>query len=239
MIGRLRTRSISTPACSENSENGSASSATRMPICARRRVEHQHRGQRQREHRDLAAEARRRRRQPHQPEVAIREQAAAPMRPQPRRARCPAVLHRSSLVRVPARAGRRRSAARTSSVRASPARIHVRPTTPRELIIQGVTRSGDTFRPSDWAERLCGVLAAVSTRLRRHPRPVLGYSPYVQPTMIGGIRCVVVDPRLHDLEPRAWDFVVGFARDNELVTHRRGRARAAPTCRPSAGRRLG
>ena len=34
MIGSFRTRSISTPACSENNENGSASSATSVPIWA-------------------------------------------------------------------------------------------------------------------------------------------------------------------------------------------------------------
>ena len=32
-IGSLRTRSSSTPACSETSANGSVSSATRTPIC--------------------------------------------------------------------------------------------------------------------------------------------------------------------------------------------------------------
>ena len=34
MIGSLRTRSSSTPACSDTSANGSVSSATRMPICS-------------------------------------------------------------------------------------------------------------------------------------------------------------------------------------------------------------
>jgi len=92
------------------------------------------------------------------------------------------------------------------------------PTTPRELIIQGITKQGSPFRPSDWAERLCGVLAAYRPGFVATHGPVLGYSPYVQPTMIGGIRAVVVDIRLRDLEARAWDFVVGFARDNELVT---------------------
>ncbi len=95
------------------------------------------------------------------------------------------------------------------------------PTTPKELIIKGVTSSGAAFRPSDWAERLCGVLAAYQPEQPNHfamRGPVLGYSPYVQPTLIGGISAVVVDARLRDLEPRAWDFVTGFARDNDLVT---------------------
>ena len=29
-----------------------------------------------------------------------------------------------------------------------------------EFLIEGVTTEGKTFRPSDWAERLCGVMAA-------------------------------------------------------------------------------
>ena len=111
------------------------------------------------------------------------------------------------------------------------------PTTPKELIIKGVTISGAVFRPSDWAERLCGVFAAYqpadqsniahSQNARRGP--VLGYSPYVQPILIGGVRAVVVDARLRDLEPRAWDFVTGFARDNELVTMDASELVAAPT----------
>lgn len=103
------------------------------------------------------------------------------------------------------------------------------PTTPKELIIKGVTSSGATFRPSDWAERLCGVLAAYQPDPVVRRGPVLGYSPYVQPTLIGGVRAVVVDARLRDLEPRAWDFVTGFARDNDLVTMDAADLVTAPT----------
>ena len=92
------------------------------------------------------------------------------------------------------------------------------PTPPCELIIKGITTAGGPFRPSDWAERLCGVLAAYRPGYVATRGPVFGYSPYVQPTMIAGVRCVIVDPRLRGLETRAWDFVVGFARDNDLVT---------------------
>ena len=31
---------------------------------------------------------------------------------------------------------------------------------PYEIIIQGITSEGRTFRPSDWAERLSGILAS-------------------------------------------------------------------------------
>ena len=103
------------------------------------------------------------------------------------------------------------------------------PTTPKELIIKGVTSSGATFRPSDWAERLCGVRAAYQPDHVARRGPVLGYSPYAQPTVIGGVTAVVVDARLHDLEPRAWDFVTGFARDNDLVTMDASDLVTAPT----------
>jgi hypothetical protein len=42
------------------------------------------------------------------------------------------------------------------------------------------------------------------------------YSPYVQPLTIEGVKCVVVDARLGSLEPLAYQFLQGFARDNEL-----------------------
>ena len=87
-----------------------------------------------------------------------------------------------------------------------------------ELIVKGITRGGDRFRPSDWAERLCGVLAVYRPGHVATRGPVFGYSPYAVPTMIAGVVCVVVDPRLRELEVLAWDFIVGFARDNDLVT---------------------
>ncbi len=44
----------------------------------------------------------------------------------------------------------------------------------------------------------------------------LGYSPYCVPTSVGGVRCVVVNEALRKIEPMAWDFVMNFARDNDL-----------------------
>ena len=69
----------------------------------------------------------------------------------------------------------------------------------RQFVIHGVTESGSRFRPSDWAERLAGVMAQF--------RPAgcagnhLTYSPYVLPVVIDGVRGIVVDLRLRDLEP--------------------------------------
>jgi hypothetical protein len=79
-----------------------------------------------------------------------------------------------------------------------------------EFIICGLTLEGKPFRPSDWAERLCGVMAAFGNDHR------MQYSPFVHPVTANGVRCVVVDKRLEVLEPMAYRFLLGFARDNEL-----------------------
>ena len=44
------------------------------------------------------------------------------------------------------------------------------------------------------------------------------YSPYVHPVTSNGVRCVVVDTRLEAIEPMAYRFLLGFAKDNELKT---------------------
>lgn len=79
-----------------------------------------------------------------------------------------------------------------------------------EILIQGITSAGRTFRPSDWAERLSGVMSTFGADHR------MSYSPYVRPVTVGGVKCVVVDKKLQDVEPRAYGFLLGFARDNDL-----------------------
>ena len=37
------------------------------------------------------------------------------------------------------------------------------------------------------------------------------------PRFVAGVKGVIVDPALRDREPMAWDFVMNFARDNDLV----------------------
>lgn len=89
----------------------------------------------------------------------------------------------------------------------------------RQLIILGLTQDGHRFRPSDWADRLAGVMAQF-----RPPGSVpnrLTYSPYCLPVLIDGERSVVVDGRLRELEPLAWKFVCDFARDNQLKIQER------------------
>ncbi len=91
------------------------------------------------------------------------------------------------------------------------------PNTPRQFMIQGLTLEGRTFRPSDWAERLAGAMSCF--------RPgggvggiaaYIGYSPYCVPQVMDGVKCVIVSEALQGVEPMAWDFVMNFARDNQL-----------------------
>ena len=91
------------------------------------------------------------------------------------------------------------------------------PPPPRQIFIQGLTKDGRTFRPSDWAERLAGAMS--SFRLgggRGGIGAFIGYSPYCVPRLINSIKCVIVSEELRDVEPMAWDFVMNFAHDNEL-----------------------
>lgn len=88
---------------------------------------------------------------------------------------------------------------------------------PKEYVIQGITNSGKTFRPSDWSERLCGVMSCYRPGGVRYGANLhLGYSPYVRPIMIGGTKCVAIDERLSEIEPMALEFLFNFARDNDL-----------------------
>lgn len=79
-----------------------------------------------------------------------------------------------------------------------------------EVVITGLTLDGRRFRPSDWAERLCGVLSVFGAEKR------MAYSPYVQPITVAGVKCVVVSRRLEAVEPMAFKFLMSFAGDNEL-----------------------
>ena len=90
-----------------------------------------------------------------------------------------------------------------------------------EFVIKGVTLDGKPFRPGDWAERLCGVMSVFGADGR------MLYLPYVQPITSAGVKCVVVDIRLKEIEPMAYSFLLNFAKDNELQV-RPGRGEKRP-----------
>jgi hypothetical protein len=88
---------------------------------------------------------------------------------------------------------------------------------PRQYCIQGLTTDGRAFRPSDWAERLAGALSSFRPGgVVPRPGAHIGYSPLCVPRLIDGVKCVLVSDALKGVEPMAWDFVMHFARDNDL-----------------------
>ena len=106
---------------------------------------------------------------------------------------------------------------------------------PREYIIKGQTADGQPFRPSDWAERLAGAMSCFRPEgIRGGIGSFIGYSPLCVPQTIDGVRCVIVNEHLKAVEPMAWDFVMNFARDNQLPLVDSG---TGPLRRQQPGRR--
>jgi hypothetical protein len=85
------------------------------------------------------------------------------------------------------------------------------------FVIVGRSQAGQIFRPSDWAERLCGVMSGFRPAAATGRQTHLSYSPYVMPGQRGEAKCVIVDGRIHQIEPLAYKFLMGFAQDNDLI----------------------
>ena len=77
-------------------------------------------------------------------------------------------------------------------------------------VIRGVTEEGKKLRPSDWIERISSTLASFGSDHRLH------YSSAVAPCMINGEKCLVVARNLNEVNPDAYNFVMGFAKSNHL-----------------------
>ena len=89
----------------------------------------------------------------------------------------------------------------------------------KKVSILGLTHQGRAFRPSDWAERLAGVMSQFRPG-RHRPGSHIAYSPWCIPSSVHGVKCVIVDEKLKGHEVMAWDFCMNFAKDNELqVSH--------------------
>ena len=80
-----------------------------------------------------------------------------------------------------------------------------------KIVIQGVTREGNKFRPSDWAERLYYALASYG-----HDRR-LKFNPRVHINMGNKFKSFVIDPALEQEDPMTFDFLIDFANSNNLV----------------------
>ncbi len=79
-----------------------------------------------------------------------------------------------------------------------------------KVIIQGITESGGKFRPSDWAERLCGSVASYGPGRR------IIFHPNVKLASIEGVKCVVIDASLEEDDEMLFDFLTDFANENKL-----------------------
>lgn len=79
-----------------------------------------------------------------------------------------------------------------------------------EIIIEGLTRAGKPFRPSDWVDRMCSTYATFG------PDRKLRYSPYLKPRLLNGVRCLAVDMQLKDVNPEGFAQLMHFAEENQL-----------------------
>lgn len=69
---------------------------------------------------------------------------------------------------------------------------------------------GRKFRPSDWAERISGMLARFGNDHR------IIYSPQLKPVSIEGVKCIAMDGKLETQNPQVYLQVMNFAARNNL-----------------------
>jgi len=79
-----------------------------------------------------------------------------------------------------------------------------------EIIIEGNTRAGKPFRPSDWVDRMCSTYATFGEDRK------LKYSPYLKPKVVNGVRCLAVDLKLKTVNPDGYAQLMHFADENKL-----------------------
>ncbi|MEX0614315.1 MAG: DUF3579 domain-containing protein [Methylophaga sp.] len=83
-----------------------------------------------------------------------------------------------------------------------------------KVIIKGLTEDGGKFRPSDWAERLCGAVASYGPGRR------IIFHPHVKLASIDGVKFVVISAELEELDEMLFDFLLDFGRENKLQIER-------------------
>jgi hypothetical protein len=82
---------------------------------------------------------------------------------------------------------------------------------PKIIIIEGLTRAGKPFRPSDWVDRMCSTYASFGSDRK------LRYSPYLKPQVVNGVRCLAVNLKLKDVNPEGYAQLMHFAEENQLI----------------------
>ena len=92
-----------------------------------------------------------------------------------------------------------------------------------EIIIEGNTRAGKPFRPSDWVDRMCSTYATFGEDRK------LRYSPYLKPKVVNVVRCLAVDLKLKTVNPEGYAQLMHFADENQLnVLDAEGNSIAVP-----------
>lgn len=85
-------------------------------------------------------------------------------------------------------------------------------------LILGVTKKGKKFRPSDWVERIAAIFGNFDGSKRLH------YSPMVRPAFFDGLRCLFIASSLLMVDPAGYDYVMNFAKSNQLQIKQVGQA---------------
>jgi hypothetical protein len=78
------------------------------------------------------------------------------------------------------------------------------------ICIEGVTPSGEQFRPSYWDERM-------SEKMSSFKKHRMHYSPLLQPGVTAhGNKCILLDPKLKASNPELYNSILHFAEQNQL-----------------------
>jgi hypothetical protein len=91
------------------------------------------------------------------------------------------------------------------------------------IIIEGMTEDNKTFHPRNWIDRLSSILGIFGSDHR------LRYSPLVQPQLIDGMPCLVVDEALRNINAMCFEFLIDFAKNNRLRIREESRAPSLKT----------
>lgn len=92
------------------------------------------------------------------------------------------------------------------------------------LIVIGETADGQTFRPSDWTERLIDAAGAYGQDRRQRRDLYAGpdrrqrQTEFLTAQILDGRKCLVIDLRLREINPEAFAYVMTFVRNNGLRT---------------------
>ncbi|MBU9123604.1 DUF3579 domain-containing protein [Burkholderia multivorans] len=82
------------------------------------------------------------------------------------------------------------------------------------FLICGITHAQKTFRPSDWPERLAGVITLFVGE--RRPGYPCALTRLAMPVVDGGVKCLFVSGELRTVCADAFEFAMQFAADNDL-----------------------